>query len=46
LWIALTSATFDEVRNKFNKKDTMKNDVYDGGRLAAANFKIGNLGVF
>lgn len=46
LWTSMNSAKFDEFRNKFNKKDTVKNDVFDAGRLAAANFKIGNLGVF
>lgn len=45
LWLSMNSAKFDEVRNKFNKKDTTKNDVYDAGRLASINFPIGNIGV-
>jgi hypothetical protein len=45
VWLSLNSAKFDEDHNKFNKKDTAKNDVYDACRLATCNFKIGSIGV-
>lgn len=36
---------FDDRSNRFNKKDTAKNDIYDAGRLANIAYKIGNIGV-
>ena len=45
LWVSMNSAKFDDRSNRFNKKDTAKNDIYDAGRLANIAYKIGNIGV-
>lgn len=45
LHVALTTASYDYDKQKFDKKNTSKDDIYDACRLAMVNFKIGNMGV-
>lgn len=45
LWISMNSAKFDDIHNKFDKKNTAKNDTFDAARLANIAYRIGNLGV-
>jgi hypothetical protein len=45
VWTALQTASYDENKQKFDKKTTAKNDCYDAFRLACTNYKIGNMGV-
>lgn len=44
-WTSLQTARYDEKKNRFDKKATAKNDVFDAGRLGLVNFKIGDIGV-
>ncbi len=37
-WLALTTAQYDEKKNRFAKDKTAKNDLFDAGRLAAINY--------
>ncbi|MGN6347285.1 MAG: hypothetical protein ACTHME_06255, partial [Candidatus Nitrosocosmicus sp.] len=39
---SIVSAKFDDEKAKFNKKETLFNDDYDGCRLASINWKVGN----
>jgi hypothetical protein len=45
LWISMNSAKYDEIHNKFDKKQTSHNDVFDSARLATCAYRIGNLSV-
>jgi len=45
VWTALQTASYDEDKQKFDKKKTAKNDCYDSFRLATINYKIGNISV-
>lgn len=45
LYTSLQGAKYDEYRNKFDKKNTPKNDIFDSARLALINFPISNPGV-
>ena len=44
-FISLQTASYDENKNRFNKKDTAKNDCFDALRLNTINYKVGELGV-
>jgi hypothetical protein len=44
-YLSLQTASYDEDKNRFDKKATAKNDVYDAFRLSCINYKIGDIGV-
>ena len=45
LHVGLSTASYDEDKNRFDKKKMSKSDVYDACRLAMINYNIGNLKV-
>jgi hypothetical protein len=45
VWTALQTASYNEDKQKFDKKNTAKNDCYDAFRLACINYKIGDISV-
>jgi hypothetical protein len=45
LWLSMNSAKYNDISNKFDKDNTVKNDYFDCGRLCMCNIKIGDMSV-